>query len=80
MAAHALLHSGKGFLDPTKMTKDNELDTMYLELHGLGRADGIEAKEIQSLQNDTHRDLLDVVSYRFLMFLRSLIACTDFNN
>ena len=60
-AACAILRSQKIFKNPCETTKNGCLDMMYVELHGLGEAQGVEAKEIRLLENKTHGDLLDAV-------------------
>lgn len=61
IAARAILRSQKIFENPCETTKNGCLDMMYVELHGLGEAQGVEAKEIRHLENETHGDLLDAV-------------------
>ena len=61
-AARAILRSRRAFEDPNTTSKDDGLDHMYLELHGLGKSQGPEAKELMHFQNETHKDLMDVVS------------------
>ena len=68
-AAHAILQSRRAFKDPNMMSKDEGLDYMYLELHGLGKSQGPEAKEIKQFENETHKDLLDTVSSSFICFV-----------
>lgn len=65
-AARAILRSRRAFEDPNMTSGDDGLDCMYLELHGLGKSQGPEAKEIEQFQNDTLKDLLDTVSPSFV--------------
>ena len=65
-AAHAILQSRRSFEDPNTTSKNDGLDWMYLELHGLGKSQGPEAKKIEQFQNKTHKDSLDAVSPSFV--------------
>jgi len=69
-AAHAILWSRKAFEDPNTTSKDDGLDFMYLELHVLEKSQRPEAKEIMEFQNETHRNLMDIISPTFLHFLQ----------
>ena len=68
-AARAILWSRRAFEDPNMMSKDEGLNYMYLELHGLGKSQGPEAKEIEQFENETRKDLLDTVSSSFVHFV-----------
>ena len=60
-AVHAILRSKRAFENPCETTKNGCLDNMYVELHGLGKAQRMEAREIWQLENEMHVDLLDAV-------------------
>ena len=60
-AVHVILQSQKIFKNSCETTKNGCLNMMYVELYGLREAQGVEAKEIQHLENATYGDLLDMV-------------------
>ena len=71
-AARAILQFRMIFENPCETTKDGCLDKMYVELHGLGESHGVEAKEIQQLENETLSDLLDAVCFQTSLFLPTI--------
>lgn len=63
-AARAILRANKSEDDTRATCKDGGLDLLYIDLHGLGEAQGDEAKQISHLQDRTMRDVLDAVCFR----------------
>lgn len=62
-AARAILRANKSEDDTRATCKDGGLDSLYIDLHGLGEAQGDEAKQISHLQDRTMRDVLDAVCF-----------------
>jgi len=64
-ASRAILRNGKCLNIIADAPKNGGLDNMYIDLHGLGNAEGDEALEVDKLMDDTVKDLLNVVRHVF---------------
>lgn len=69
-AARAILRQTVSLEDSNKTTRNpGGLDHKFLELHGRGGSKGREAQEIQQVQNETLKDLLDAVRFYLSVFI-----------
>lgn len=68
-AARAILRQSASLEDFNETCRNpGGLDHKFLELHGRGGSKGREAQEIQQVQNETLRDLLDTVQFSIYFF------------
>ena len=69
-AARAILWQAASLNDSNKTYQSSGgLDCKFLELHGRQGSKGREAWEIQQVQNETLKNLLDVVQFLYICFL-----------